>query len=257
MAIMRAPANAARIFLMTSTPLLRGMLRLPEREQPVLGGEFESLHTAELAQARLAGHVQNQVTVAHPGTTAAEAHVVETGKGLLHACRLLERGPEEFPECHADADQDEGGNEANAGKMHDGDTGSADYGDLAATRQRAQADQRTDECGDRQQIEGERGQAQQREPHRPEGGITAAADVLLLTDEGDQRPECEQHGGRQQHRAQNGAHDVTIEDAHNSIIRFESPDPKMIGRYGNCYSAGDELIKKLRAGRLLQARPES
>src|SRR5580765_5116274 len=222
------------------------MLRLPEREQPVLGGEFESLHTAELAQARLAGHVQNQVTVAHPGTTAAEAHVVETGKGLLHACRLLERGPEEFTECHADADQDEGGNEANAGKMHDGDTGSADYGDLAATRQRAQADQRTDERGDRQQIEGERWQAQQREPHRPEGGITAAADVLLFADEGDQRPEREQHG------PQNGTHDVTIENAHNSSIRFASPDPKMMSSYGNCYSASDELIKNLRGERQLQ-----
>ena len=191
----------------------------PSATQAVLGGELEGLHAAELALTRLPGHAQDQVAVAHPRATAAEADIVEAGEGLVLARRLLQRRPQEFPERHPRADQDQARDQADPRQVHDRDAGGADHRDLAAACQGAEADERAHEGGDRQQIEGERRQAQQREPQRPQGGVTAAADVVLLTDEGDQGAEREEHRGHHQHRCEDGTHDVAIENAHRPRIR--------------------------------------
>jgi len=128
----------------------------------VFARKLENLHAPELPLARLPGHVQDEIAVAHPRpATAAEADVIELAESLLRTRGRLERRREKFAQQHLEQHEQQPREERDAREARDRDAGGTDHRELAAARERPEPEERSDERGDRQQLVGELREIQQ------------------------------------------------------------------------------------------------
>ena len=191
---------------------------MPDRLQAMIGRELKDLHGAEMVAERLPRHIQDQVAVTHPcSTAAAKTRVGVFGESLVLLGGLLKRRSQELPNCNLRNHDHERRGERGDGKTPHRHAGGADYRQLAAARELPEANERADERGDGKHFPGLLRQAEKHEPQRVECAVMAYADVILLTDEREQRPEHEKNREHEGDRGQDRADDVAVDDRHAGV----------------------------------------
>src|SRR5262249_23721422 len=117
----------------------RGM---SDRLQPMIRGQLEDLHSAELPLPGLASHIDDEVAIPDPSATATpEAHIVELAESLLLFGGFVQRRPEHLAQQQLATDQDKASNSSrtrNALRRH---TRRANHNELAPSCQRPHSEQ--------------------------------------------------------------------------------------------------------------------